>query len=231
MYKPPHIHLNKNTWSNLLNSIHSLDPSNSYILCGDLNANHKLWGSEIENKTRRTLIQAINCTDFIIINNKISTLIPKVSNKSTAPDISMIASNLGKLTHWSILEDPLDSDHFPISIQFNLTPLLTPSNKPKITLNNMNWTNFVLDLNLELPRNITYLNYITEYDNLINTIIATAITNGAKIKNIKYSPYNDNSEDHRILNQTTQDAHQQYSATYNNNNNKNNNTPRINIKW
>lgn len=150
----------------------------------------------------------------------------------------MISSNLGEFTHWSILEDPLGSNHLPISIQFNLTPLLTPNNKPKIMLNNMNWANFILDLkNLELPQNITYLNYMNEYDNLINTIIATAIKNGVKIQNIKYSSYNDNSEVHRTLNKSTQDVHQQHSATNNNssnnnnnNNNKNNNTPRNNIK-
>lgn len=98
LYKPPQIKTSSETWYKLLNKFGNISKLKNHIVCGDFNANHKIWGSKIDNLTGKNLIYAFNKTDLIIVQKNEPTMISKINCKSTASDTNSFFK-LGKQYH------------------------------------------------------------------------------------------------------------------------------------
>jgi len=66
IYNPP---------SNLLTttSLNSLSNFAKVVLCGDFNAHHEMWGSEYTNCSGRSLVEALEVHDFVVLNTTTPT--------------------------------------------------------------------------------------------------------------------------------------------------------------
>jgi hypothetical protein len=90
------------------------DLGESAMVVGDFNAHHELWLTEATNDSRgNLLVDTISGLNFGIINNDQPTRVTNLA--STAPDISIVSSNLIPTVSWKI-ENKLSSDHLPILI-------------------------------------------------------------------------------------------------------------------
>ena len=98
------------------------------IYLGDFNAHHSSWGCTNISGSGRALLNAVNKSDLLILNDGRPTKIKKHNEQPTAIDLTLLSSSLRPLATWDIIEDPNGSDHLPIltEIQFNSGPKFFP---------------------------------------------------------------------------------------------------------
>lgn len=114
IYNPPNNYVPLNHWLNLFNQVsHSFS---NFIICGDFNAQHSLWGSDLLNHSGRTLAEALELTSLAIINDGSSTRIHLNPSIKSSPDLTLFSADLLSSTGWSIFPDSMGSDHSPIII-------------------------------------------------------------------------------------------------------------------
>jgi hypothetical protein len=113
----------------------------SYMILGDVNAHSQLWHSEATNDPRgNALADIISNRSCGVINEDLPTRVTDLA--STAPDISIVSSNLIPCSTWKIA-NKMSSDHLPITI--SITAELKQSNAKDITFINYskaNWSSF-----------------------------------------------------------------------------------------
>ncbi|KAL7296535.1 hypothetical protein TKK_0009969 [Trichogramma kaykai] len=81
--------------------------------------------------------------------------------KFSCIDLSFISANLAIKTNWSVNNDPWGSDHFPITIEINVTPTRLTRKNFKYNLNKLDWDAFhdTLTSNAHLFSSMEFLNY------------------------------------------------------------------------
>ncbi|KAK9876352.1 hypothetical protein WA026_012661 [Henosepilachna vigintioctopunctata] len=112
MYNPPDNRLS----IPLLDSI--IQNSESFVLMGDLNSQHTLWG-HYNNYNGNIIKQFIDINDYMILNNGSITRITPPSQNKSSPDITICTTNIGRKATWETIWDPGNSDHLPILITIN----------------------------------------------------------------------------------------------------------------
>ncbi|MCP3662500.1 MAG: hypothetical protein GY696_08405, partial [Gammaproteobacteria bacterium] len=86
----------------------------SFMILGDVNAHSQLWHSDATNDSRgNALADAISGCPCGIINEDMPTRVTNFA--STAPDITIVSSNLIPTTTWKVV-NKMSSDHLPITI-------------------------------------------------------------------------------------------------------------------
>ena len=93
------------------------------IIVGDCNGHHPSWGSPLANARGSTLVEVSEAMDLTILNDGSKTFIS--GQRQSTVDISMSTSSITHKLLWSASEDPLGSDHVPISIFTNDNPPTT----------------------------------------------------------------------------------------------------------
>lgn len=138
LYKPPKYNVSVKDWENLFSQFNG-----DTIFCGDFNCHHTLWGSARDQVCGTRLVDALNNTNYIILNDGSPTKINRPTQNKSAIDLSVASPNLVSKLNWSVLPDPLGSDHFPILLQYNTN--YTPQNISPSTRWNVasaDWTLF-----------------------------------------------------------------------------------------
>ena len=111
VYIPPAVNFNKEQLDQLVAQL-----GKRYILMGDLNGHHELWGSP-ENDLRGTKITGwLNDKGLAVLSTGEPTFL---SNLGTfiLTDLTIDTHNILRTVNWQPLCDLMDSDHFPIVIQ------------------------------------------------------------------------------------------------------------------
>lgn len=112
-----------------------------FVLLGDFNSHHQLWGCSSTTYYGEQLLDLINNHDLCILNTGEAT---RLARTPSAPDLSLCTPDLASLLSWSPLDSTHGSDHFPLLITF-------PFNKPapllrqprlKYKLNDVMWEQF-----------------------------------------------------------------------------------------
>lgn len=122
IYKAPNIKATKTDWNNLFSQLQG-----DVIICGDFNCHHSLWGSTIDNSQGNRLVEAIEETNLIILNDGRPTKIVRPNERPSAIDLTFVSPSLLSLSEWNPLNDTLGSDHLPIHI--TISGEYTPTNK------------------------------------------------------------------------------------------------------
>ena len=95
--------------------------SGDCFILGDWNAHHESWYSAIRNDRGDLLADAVESSDFCILNLDHATRIPPQRTgtriQPTSPDVSLCAAHLALAVDW-VAEPQLVSDHLPLSISF-----------------------------------------------------------------------------------------------------------------
>ena len=113
--------------------------SNS-LICGDFNAHHPLWGGHKIDKRGQIMESLITNSNHVLLNNGQGTHI--INAQRTSPiDLTVVSSNLSANSHWSVGDDPLHSDHYPITITLGFCPAFS-SQSPAWNLKKTNWKVF-----------------------------------------------------------------------------------------
>ncbi|GFW89782.1 RNA-directed DNA polymerase from mobile element jockey [Trichonephila clavipes] len=111
--------------SNLLNK--------NSIIVGDLNAKHPSWGCSCSNARGEELLQLLDDTESMILNDGTHTFTSYSYNTSAALDIAITSSELFPQCSWRVL-DTIGSDHFPVLICFK--------RRQKVQIKQNNFWNF-----------------------------------------------------------------------------------------
>ncbi|GFT21428.1 putative RNA-directed DNA polymerase from transposon X-element [Trichonephila clavipes] len=108
VYLPPNVPLNFRELQELIDQLPS-----PFILLGDFNAHHMLWGCQDVNSRGKSAIDLSICSPSLLLN----------------------------LT-WSVLDNPLGSDHFPVVISY-ATPIACASiRQPRWKFDQADWETF-----------------------------------------------------------------------------------------
>ena len=133
--------------------LQSIDTSFPTLLVGDFNSRHPLWDKSAEKMhiNQNALHDQLSESDFCILNTGHHTRIPDRSDQSaTVLDLSLCTPDLFPCIDWWVEEEPLQSDHLPISISLYLpdspsTDTGTTSNgqlPPSFDLSKADWPKF-----------------------------------------------------------------------------------------
>lgn len=116
------------------------------MILGDFNSHSPLWNpdrSHAENGGEH-IENLMDKVDLCILNDGTITRIPDVNHhRPSAIDLSFCSSNLFLDCEWEVLDDPLGSDHLPISIRYSKSPeIIVNVNRKKYIYDKANWTLF-----------------------------------------------------------------------------------------
>ena len=134
-----------------------------WIVLGDFNCHSSLWDDNCYLDRGKNIAQGLERladSQLVLLNDGSSTRLPDRANDSpTAIDLSFTSPDLAADADWSVGEDPLSSDHLPITIKMALGPLEegAPHN-PRFLYHKANWDDFRLALRakvIETPRELT----------------------------------------------------------------------------
>ncbi|GFY16473.1 RNA-directed DNA polymerase from mobile element jockey [Trichonephila clavipes] len=119
------------------------------IIVGDLNAKHPSWGCSCSNARGEELLQLLDDTESIILNDGTHTFTSYSYNTSAALDIAITSSELFPQCSWRVL-DTIGSDHFPVLICFKRRQKVQIKQKNFWNFKKANWDSYMdsVDQNL-----------------------------------------------------------------------------------
>ena len=156
-----------------------LDPSSgSWIVGGDFNCHNKLWDMEADDNTDVHLVDAINNSMLVILNDGLPTRIGQTNQRDTAVDLTLVSPDLALDADWEIGTDPLQSDHLPIHINIGVQADEADQDQTlKYQYHKANWEDFQLHLRLSCnPQSFNPWddNIEVHYDNIRSAILTAA---------------------------------------------------------
>ena len=121
-YFSPSQPIDFNALRSLLSSL-----SSPLLVVGDFNCRHTLWGDSIINPRGRSLELFLHDFDLTLLNNEHPTHFDLRTQTFSCLDLSLCSPDLLLDLHWSVLDQHLYSDHFPILLSpTSYTPLPNP---------------------------------------------------------------------------------------------------------
>ena len=94
------------------------------LIVGDFNAHGTAWGCDHTGPRGRVLESFICDESLCILNTGQRTHFTVPSGQTSALDLTLSSPQLAHLFTWSVNDDPLGSDHFPVWIQSQDNPVL-----------------------------------------------------------------------------------------------------------
>ena len=111
------------------------------LVMGDFNAHSTAWGCGHTGSRGRILESFIDDESLCILNTGQRTHFTMPSGQTSALDLSLASPQLAQLFTWSVHDDPLGSDHFPVWIRYQVDPVL--GNRPRRwNLHKADWVQF-----------------------------------------------------------------------------------------
>ncbi|GFV89362.1 putative RNA-directed DNA polymerase from transposon X-element [Trichonephila clavipes] len=108
VYLPPNAPLNFKELQELIDQLPS-----PFILLGDFNAHHWLWGCQDVN-SRGKVEKILTELDLTLLNDGSNTYFHSPTQSLSTIDLSICSPSLLLDLTWSVLGNPLGSDHFPV---------------------------------------------------------------------------------------------------------------------
>ena len=141
VYIPPDRHSFHS--ENLRTLINKLLRGGPLLLMGDLNAHHQLWGCE-NNSARGSEVDAIfNDFELICLNDGNHTFLSSSNGTRSAIDLAASSPSLSAWFQFTVHDDLIFSDHFPILLHFTFSQsLLPPPRIPCWSMKRADWACF-----------------------------------------------------------------------------------------
>ncbi|CAH2095389.1 unnamed protein product [Euphydryas editha] len=114
-----------------------------FLLVGDFNSHSLTWGCTKTDSRGKILLEILDAYADITILNENQPTYFNVSNASTsAIDLALSSCIIAPLFQWSVLDNPHDSDHYPIIITHSSPTLQDNPNVTKWIFQKANWELF-----------------------------------------------------------------------------------------
>ena len=111
------------------------------LVVGDFNAHSTSWGCDSTGVRGRHLESFINDESLCILNTGERTHFTVPSGQTSTLDLSLASPQLAQLFTWTVHDEPLGSDHFPVWIQIQNDPVL--GSKPqRWNISKADWVEF-----------------------------------------------------------------------------------------
>ena len=117
-------------------------------MLGDFNVHSQLWELDCPDevdKANSKFADAVIDSPFTVLNDGSPTRIPMRSgDRFTSPDLSLATPKLAKGARWEPLDDPLSSDHLPITVTLFTSAALSgeAESRPNFQYNKADWERF-----------------------------------------------------------------------------------------
>ncbi|KAJ8965108.1 hypothetical protein NQ314_004332 [Rhamnusium bicolor] len=108
-----------NNWLHLLTIYRPPTVSVNERFGGDFNAHNCLWGSVSTNKDGKELLNALDASNLIVLNNGAPTRLVSPNIAKSCVDISIASPNIAAQVQWDVTTENLGSDHFTILMTLN----------------------------------------------------------------------------------------------------------------
>lgn len=153
-----------------------------FILLGDFNSKHTLWGSNICDRWGNIIEELLDKHDLVLMNDGTPTRYDQFHNSTSAIDLSICSPTIRLDFEWSVNRHLHGSDHWPIHlnhIQNSPSPCM-----PKWKIAEANWSEFKEASKIEQDYP-TFPSPIDAYNHLYNKMIDSA---GEHIPKTKGAP-------------------------------------------
>lgn len=114
-----------------------------YIILGDFNAHHYVWGSKINSNRGKIIENLITNFDLNILNDGRGTRLNPSNGNETCIDLAICSASLSTLFSWNVHDDACNSDHYPIFIK-PLNTRVVDEKRPHWILKTADWDKFSL---------------------------------------------------------------------------------------
>lgn len=131
LYVPPHHQLALRDLENLVSQLPT-----PFLLMGDFNARHSLWGDTGENHNGRVIFDYLSNTDHTLMNDLTGTRFDIRTGNSSNLDLSICSPSLSLEFAWRVSDELLGSDHFPIIISHQTE---SPPHQERFNIKRADW--------------------------------------------------------------------------------------------
>lgn len=145
-YNSPTNNITSQEWFRFFESFHG-----SIILGGDSNCHHLAWGCSTSDTKGRSMLDAIDDANLILLNTGQPTLMRSIHHKNvSAIDLTLTSPDLGGLLEWKVLSDSMGSNHFPIKINSEAMTIKSILKKQirKWKIKQADWVKFKTEINV-----------------------------------------------------------------------------------
>ena len=87
-----------------------------FILMGDFNSHHTLWGCSDINDKGRSIEDFMTGHDLLLLNDKSSTYLHPATGSYSSLDLTICSPEIFPAFNWKVVDDLHGSDHFPIQV-------------------------------------------------------------------------------------------------------------------
>ena len=168
IYIPPSNRFNTDLVQKLNNVIQQLP--RPYVLMGDFNGRHPMWGDCISNTRGNIIYPFIEDQELAILNTGEPTHFHVQTGTFSTIDLSLCSPDCFLDFTWEVMDDALGSDHFPIFLSI-IDEIAVPRS-PRWNLDKANWALFRTMTHLEV--NVDDFATIDDALNFLNEVIINA---------------------------------------------------------
>lgn len=126
---------------------------NSFFICGDLNARHRLWNCIRANTAGNMLFNELQSGSFVIHHPPSSTHIPTDPNRRPSTLDLVLSNGLHSISNLQTIQD-LTSDHIPVRFEIDSTTISYSHPRSIPDYSRADWRGFktFLDENIDLQQ-------------------------------------------------------------------------------
>ena len=122
----------------VIEALEKLYNNRKFILLGDLNAKSTLWGSKQTDRRGNIIEKFLSNNNLVCLNNGQGTRLNRSGTLSHL-DITFVSPSLANVASWSVWDDNLGSDHYPIILELNQEPMIEFVQKDRWNIKKANW--------------------------------------------------------------------------------------------
>lgn len=172
VYFPPHI-----SCTALKLHLESIiqSTSNKFIIVGDFNAHHEMWGSHNTDNKGRIISEVLQSHSLVVLNDGSPTYYNNTNNSATAIDLTICSSEIATRFSWIAQTDTQSSDHYPIILRSSLRPS-TQQWVPTWNLHRADWLLFSQLSEIETYDHHYSINYnVNHFTNVLLNAATSAV--------------------------------------------------------
>jgi hypothetical protein len=115
------------------------------LILGDFNAHHEKWGSCHNDCKGIILVNLLKFSNAYILNDGQPTYIDHSGFKSCI-DLSIVSQAMALQTNWGIVNNPMGSDHLPITLKINEAIDTDVGTGPRWNIEKANWVRYAKEI-------------------------------------------------------------------------------------